>query len=206
VLLINEVTKNSGTISPVRCIFVPMKEETEEHNNELPDRIYLIGFMGSGKTTAGKRLAKMLGYRFVDLDKMIEHHYKSSIPLLFEQYDEAAFRLLEKEMLQKTSAFSATIIATGGGTPVFYDNMAFLKQSGLTIYLQLPAAALAERLLHARRKRPLLQTVTREELVPYIESKLQEREDYYQQADLIMRGVSLKIGEMARAVCDYSRR
>lgn len=181
-----------------------MKENAQ--HNRLPGRIYLVGFMGSGKSTAGKRLARVLGYRFADLDKMIEEHYKTSIPLLFEQYDEEAFRLLEQKMLHSTQELTGTVIATGGGTPAFSDNMDFLNRHGLTVYLEMPPKALAERLLKAKKKRPLLKTVTPDELVSFIGKKLTVRESYYRQAHLTLRGVSVSITEMASAIRDYSFR
>jgi shikimate kinase len=78
---------------------------------------YLTGYMGSGKTTAGKKLADRLGYTFIDLDKYIENKYRITIPHLFARYDEGAFRKLEKETITETFKLKNAVISTGGGTP-----------------------------------------------------------------------------------------
>lgn len=166
----------------------------------LPERIYLTGFMGSGKTTAGKRLARILGYRFVDLDNIIERQYKTSITLLFEQYDEKAFRLLEQKALHETASFQQTVISTGGGTPCHFDNMDFMLRKGLVVYIHIPPKGLAQRLLAAKRKRPLLSEIAPDGLVPFIEQKLEDRERYYNRANLIVEGINMKAFDLAKKI------
>lgn len=169
----------------------------------LPDRIYLIGFMGSGKSTAGKRLASRLGYQFRDLDNMIERQYKTSIPLLFEQYDEQAFRLLERDMLHETTNLHKTVIATGGGTPCFFDNMDFINENGCSVYFEFPPSALANRLQHAKRKRPLLNEVKPEQLTDNIAARLEKRLPYYEQAHIIIKGINLDLKVLIQQINDY---
>lgn len=151
-----------------------------------PGRIYLVGYMGSGKSTTGKRLASKLNYRFVDLDRLIESTYKTSIPLLFEKYDEHAFRLLEQSALKNTLTGTRTVIATGGGAPCFFDNMDVMNRNGFTIYLKMTPGALAYRLKHARKRRPLLENINEAELQEHISHNLEEREKYYKKAQLIV--------------------
>jgi shikimate kinase len=154
-------------------------------------RIYLIGFMGSGKTTAGKKLAHKLGFEFMDLDQMIESKCKVSITTLFEKYDEHVFRILEHETLAETAAITQAVIATGGGTPCFYDNLNWMKVHGITIYLQLEPGTLNHRLQASRKVRPLLKGKADTEIQAYVITKLAERESYYRQADITVKGENL---------------
>ncbi len=149
-------------------------------------RIYLVGYMGSGKTTMGRKLATMMNYHFTDLDQLIEKTYKTSIPLLFQNYDEHAFRLLEQEMLHITQSYEQTVISTGGGAPCFFDNMDFINRSGVSIYLKLTPEQLAERLKNAQKKRPLLQSLEDDELLDHIHKTLAKREEFYRQAKVIV--------------------
>jgi len=156
-------------------------------------RIYLIGFMGSGKTTVGKKLANKLGYGFADLDHMIELKCKASVATLFEKYDEHAFRILEHETLTGTAGMNRTVIATGGGTPCFYDNLSWMKAHGITVYLKLEPGILSHRLQASRKVRPLLKGKTETELQAYVITKLAEREPFYRQADITIRGENLDV-------------
>ncbi len=190
----------------VPCIFAKIMDHINSISEGFPDRIYLVGFMGSGKSTAGKRLAKRLGYRFTDLDKMIEYQYKTSIPLLFEKYDENAFRLIEQKALHQTSSLRKTVIATGGGTPVFSDNMDFILRNGLTVYIELTPKALSNRLANTKKKRPLLSKATPDELAAIIEEKLAQREDFYKKAHLTVEGINLQASTLAQLIRDYASR
>ncbi len=151
-------------------------------------RIYLIGYMGSGKTTTGKKLADSLGYRFIDLDKMIENKFHITIPTLFEKYDENAFRIVEKKILTDTFKIDNVVISTGGGTPCFYDNMEMINSNGISIYLKMDTRSLTDRLLKAKRKRPLIKGKNSEELYAFIKSQLEWREPFYLKATIIANG------------------
>lgn len=145
--------------------------------------IYLIGFMGSGKTTLAKKLAKKLNREFVDLDHMMEKDTGMSIPEYFDKYGESKFRELEKETLLNSFKSPNSIIATGGGTPCFFDNMDQMLENGLVIYLNLSAKALHTRLIQTNiRERPALQGLSGNELLKFIEKKLEERRAYYERA------------------------
>src|SRR5690349_8405249 len=107
-------------------------------------KIFLIGFMGCGKSTMGKKLAVKLGYDFIDLDHQIEKNLGTTITAYFAENGEEAFRKLESETLKNFDYPSNSIIATGGGAPCFFDNMDWMNANGLSIYIEMPAAALAK--------------------------------------------------------------
>jgi len=148
-------------------------------------RIFLTGYMGAGKTTVGKELAKLAGLSFIDLDNHIEARYHRTVSRLFEEKGEEEFRLIEQRMLQEVATFEDVVISTGGGAPCFFDNMAFMKKSGLTIYLKVTVDELAQRLEACKQTRPVLQNKTGEELRKFITDSLMKREDFYNQADII---------------------
>lgn len=148
-------------------------------------KVFLIGFMGSGKSTVGKVSAKKLGLKFLDLDSFIEEQEGKSIREIFSFYGEEKFRLLEKEALAKVSAFEDDLlIATGGGCPCFFDNMELMNQIGLTVYLKISLGRLVSRLKNGMDERPLLNEVS--DLYEFISAKLEEREPFYSKAQLIL--------------------
>jgi shikimate kinase len=151
-------------------------------------RIFLIGFMGSGKTTFGKKLARSLGYPFFDLDHQIVDRVHQPIPAYFSKHGEAAFRELERQVLQESIYPSDCVVSCGGGTPCFFDNMEWMNKNGFTIYLNMTAAALAKRLEKGKHQRPLLKDLDQEALTAFIEDKLQERREFYETAKLQVEG------------------
>jgi shikimate kinase len=163
-------------------------------------KIFLIGFMGCGKTTSGKKLAAALDYPFYDLDHQIVAATGQSIPAYFEQHGEDAFRVLERSTLQQFDYPDDCVISTGGGTPCFFDNMSWMNQHGLTIYINMPAAALAKRLEQGKHKRPLLKDLDEAGLVDFITDKLQGRLGIYQQAKLIVDGINLNTELLKSAI------
>ncbi|MGC8865385.1 MAG: shikimate kinase [Bacteroidales bacterium] len=149
-------------------------------------RIYLVGYMASGKTYTGPKLAEALGYGFVDLDEMFEAQYRISIQKFFQKYGEDAFRPLESKLLHSTFQLSNHVISTGGGTACFFDNMELMNQQGLTVYLKQSAEALFQRLRLSRKPRPLIKDAGDEELRKQIENHLNERIPYYEKARIIV--------------------
>ncbi|MFO7863676.1 MAG: shikimate kinase [Salinivirgaceae bacterium] len=145
-------------------------------------RIYLMGFMSSGKTTHGFQLAKALSLSFLDLDQFIERKTKLSVPELFQTRGEACFRQLEREALHETFKMHNTVISTGGGAPCFFDNVQSMNKNGITFYLKLAPQIILKRLKKSTRQRPLLDDKTPEELVVYIKQLLNERQPFYEQA------------------------
>lgn len=145
-------------------------------------RIFLIGYMGSGKSTLGRRLAKHLNLQFVDMDHYIEERNYKTIPQIFAEEGEAEFRKKERKALEELSEFTNIIIATGGGAPCFFDNIDIMNRAGKTIYLNINPEILAERLLKSKTERPLIKGKTREELVAFIDETLKKRHAFYSQA------------------------
>lgn len=154
-------------------------------------KIFLIGFMGCGKSTLGRKLATKLGYDLIDLDHQIEKNTGFAVGDYFSAHGEEAFRKLESETLQAFNYPKNCVIATGGGTPCFFDNIDWMNANGTTIYIEMPPAALAKRLESGIAKRPLLRNLTPEGVLEFIEGKLAEREPFYAKAALVMSGISL---------------
>lgn len=138
---------------------------------------------GAGKSFWGKRWADKYEWQFVDLDVMIERHIGTSIATFFSQNRESAFRAIEQTMLQTVTndISTKTIIATGGGTPIFHNNLQFMKQNGCVVYLKAAISQLVEHLAIEPEKRPLLQNTT--DPIVKIADLLQKRAVFYQQAD-----------------------
>lgn len=155
--------------------------------------IFLVGFMGCGKTTLGRKLAANLGIEFIDLDHLLEAHAGMTIAQYFEKFGEAAFRKLESEILQQTAYPEQAVIATGGGLPCFFDNMPWMNAHGKTIYIKLPPKTLAQRLENEKDERPLLREKQGDELVDFITGKLTEREPFYSQATIVANGIDLTV-------------
>ena len=145
-------------------------------------RIYLIGYMGCGKSTLGRRLSKYLNLQFIDMDHYIEERNYKTIPQIFAEEGETEFRKKERKALDELSEFTDIVIATGGGAPCFYDNIDLMNKSGKTIYLNIEPGILADRLLKSKTERPLIKGKSREELVVFIDDTLKKRNGFYKQA------------------------
>lgn len=144
--------------------------------------VFLIGFMGSGKTTLGKKLASRLNRKFIDLDQLLVERVGMSIPAYFEAHGEADFRALESKILKEQIA-EDTIVSTGGGSPCYFDNMDWMKDNGIPLYLNLSAKALFDRLRQSNiANRPALKGLEGEALLAFITEKLAERAPFYEQA------------------------
>jgi shikimate kinase len=148
-------------------------------------KFFLIGYMGSGKTTVGKWLSKKLNLQFIDMDMFIENRYHKSISAIFEGKGEAAFREIERKALQEILDFENVVISTGGGMPCFFDNMDLMNLSGITIYLKVSVNELAKRLENGKQKRPLIKDKNPEEIKDYIAANLEKREQFYNRATFI---------------------
>lgn len=155
--------------------------------------IYIIGFMGSGKTTAGKKLASLLGWSFIDLDKKIEEHAGKTIPEIFSQNGEDFFRSTETRLLKDLKSETNSVISTGGGTPCYSDNMDYMLKTGLTLYLKMTPDQLKIRLSESNGERPLIKDLDQEKLQFFIEEKLSEREKWYSMSVITVEGVNLDI-------------
>ncbi len=158
--------------------------------------IYLIGFMGSGKSTFGKRMASRAGWEFEDLDLKIENIEGKTIADIFKESGEDYFRELEAQTLRSNPEGTNIVVACGGGTPCFKDNMEYMNRAGVTVYLKHDAATLANRLGNARKVRPLLEGMDQAEMREYIDVKLAEREEWYNKAQLIIDGLKADPGKL----------
>lgn len=145
-------------------------------------RIILIGYMGSGKTTVGKALARELGLVFYDLDWYIESRRRKTVAQIFAERGEAGFREIERNMLHEVAEFEDIVLSCGGGTPCFFDNMEYLNQQGDVIWLKADAEVLYKHLLMGKTERPLLKGKSPEELVSFIREQLVLREPFYSKA------------------------
>ena len=149
------------------------------------ERIFLIGYMGAGKTTVGRKLAKELDLSFIDLDLYIEGRYHRSIRQLFAERGEEGFRDIERRLLHEVAAFEDVLVSTGGGTPCFFDNLEFMNEAGTTIYLKVSVDELANRLEVCKQTRPVLQNRSGEELKSFVQESLDSRRPFYDQAKVI---------------------
>ncbi|SBV91307.1 shikimate kinase [uncultured Dysgonomonas sp.] len=148
-------------------------------------RIFLIGYMGAGKTTAGKELAKVLELEFIDLDHFIQARYQKTVSQLFQDVGEGEFRKIESSILKEVGEFENVVISTGGGTPCFFDNMDYMNKVGTTVYLNAAPEALAARLNTCKEKRPLIKDKSEDELFAFVVESLEKRNPYYTQAQIV---------------------
>lgn len=161
-----------------------------------PQKIILIGFMGSGKSTMGKRLAHRLGLPFIDLDTAILEEEGSDIPIIFETKGEDYFRKIEHQKLKEIlSTESQFVLATGGGTPCFHNNMKLINENGFSIYIKYTAAFLSSRLIAAKTVRPLIKDYSNSELKVFVENLLLEREPFYLKSNCIIEKINLKVDD-----------
>lgn len=166
-------------------------------------RIFLIGFMGSGKSTLGKQLARKLNYQFIDQDEFIERKAGISVAGYFSEFGEAAFRKLEHDSLLELIQFDDAVISTGGGAPCFYNNIDIMNENGVAIYLKMKPEVLRNRLRNAKTERPLIQGKTEEELLEFIRTKLKEREPFYQRARHVIESMDLKPEDLYQLIKYY---
>lgn len=146
------------------------------------DKIFLIGFMGCGKSTFGRKLAHKIGWEFIDLDDYIEKEEQRDIKTIFELEGENYFRELETNTLNSLRNHKSTVISCGGGTPCFNENIHVINELGLSVYIKLSPETLMKRLISEKSKRPLIASKKNSELLEFIEQKLNERQSFYHQA------------------------
>ena len=147
-------------------------------------KIFLIGFMGCGKSHHGRKLAQMLDYHFIDLDEWIVDKAQMNIPIIFREKGEAYFRQLEAKALRALQQQDNTVVACGGGAPCFHQNMDWMNQHGVSVFLDTAEALILERVRRKPDKRPLLKGKSDEALRQFIRAKLSERRSFYEQAQI----------------------
>ncbi|MDT8401890.1 MAG: shikimate kinase [Bacteroidales bacterium] len=165
--------------------------------------VYLIGFMGSGKSTFGRRMASRAGWEFADLDLLIENTEGRSVEDIFRDPGEEYFRDIEARTLRQIPLDNNMVIACGGGTPSYRDNMEYMNSKGVTVYLKHDVATLLHRLARAKKVRPLIKDMSSESLENYISKKLAEREINYNKARLIIDGLKADPGRLMDIILSH---
>ena len=150
--------------------------------------LFLVGYMGCGKSSIGRALARRIGFRFLDMDTLLEERCGQSVREIFSAVGEERFRELERDVLRHLADDPSpdAVVATGGGAPCFFDNMDRMNEAGITVYFQMSPQKLAARLEHGKAKRPLLKDKTPEELFEFIRDNLSQRETFYLRSRLII--------------------
>jgi shikimate kinase len=161
--------------------------------------------MGSGKSSAGKGIAAFLRWRFTDLDKLVEEKEGMTVTGIFATKGEEYFRRAETEALKAVSGRTRTVVACGGGTPCSDENISLMKATGVTVYLRLTVDALVSRLIRSRTNRPLLKDVGHDELQPGVRKLLEQRSEWYEQADLILDSETMEEEEMTAMIAGIIR-
>lgn len=158
--------------------------------------------MGAGKSTTSRRLAQRLGWEAVDTDDLFEAKYKISVCDFFQKYDEPLYRKLESEVLKETAALENVVVATGGGTACYFDNMEWMNAHGLTVFLRISEQAVVDRLAHAKRKRPLAVGKSEEELAEFVKNHYTERMPFYEQARITVKAEDLDVDNLMQLIKD----
>lgn len=152
---------------------------------------FLNGFMGSGKSHWGKIWADMYKLDFIDLDEVIQMAEGGSVVDIFETKGEDYFRTVEAATLRRMATVKNSIIACGGGTPCFYENMQWMNEQGITVYLSATPEEILRRLIKGQQQRPLIKKLSQAELLFFIEQKLKEREPFYTRCNIILTSVEI---------------
>lgn len=160
-------------------------------------KIFLIGYMASGKSTAAKKLAKKLELEAVDLDKEIVKTAGMSIPEIFKQEGEKAFRKREQDELRKWMEKDDFVMACGGGTPCFFESMDEMNGAGTTIYLQMTPKAVVDRVMESKEERPILKGLPEEKMLKKVDFQIGKREPFYSRAKITVNGVNLDVDALA---------
>lgn len=162
-------------------------------------RVFLVGYMGCGKTTVGKKLANKLGYQFADLDDHIQQRSGQTITEIFKSRGEDCFRKMEAEAL-RTLVHPDIVVATGGGCAIHHQNMDHMLQSGVTVYLKMSPEMAYSRLKDAKRERPLLKDLKQNDMLEWIKSQMAQREEYYAKAEIIHPAININTDELIRVI------
>ena len=164
-------------------------------------KIFLIGFMGSGKTHWGRLLSQKLSLPFFDLDEQVAEHAGKSIPEIFAAEGEEHFRMQEKEVLHIiTESHESFVMACGGGSPCYFNNIEYMQQAGTTVWINTALEILFQRLVKEKEKRPLIKELSDEQLKNFISKKFADRKIYYEQADIKMDDEPVQIENLIEKI------
>ena len=168
-------------------------------------KLFLVGYMGCGKSTLGKKLSKATNYEFVDMDSLIEQREGAAVSEIFHYAGEEYFRRTERALIEELAASEGNmIISTGGGVPTWSDNMEYMNRAGVCVYLRRPAKQIASRLSpHGRQKRPKLRGLNDEELIEFMTVNMAEREPFYSQAKYIVECAERSDAEIIEIILSY---
>lgn len=158
--------------------------------------IFLVGFMGSGKSTVGKKLAARLQYDFVDMDKAIELIAGKSIAAIFDEEGESFFRSKETEVLRSLGGRKNLVVSTGGGTPCHSENMQWMNENGITVFLEMHPGSIFHRIGPNKKSRPLIRHLGDVDLMEFIINESDKRKPVYRQAQLVIKGENVKTEEL----------
>jgi len=171
-----------------------------DNRSPIKSKIFLIGFMGSGKTHWARLLSSAYQLSYADLDDVIEKEQQKKIATIFAEKGEPYFREIESKVLRSFLEEQNCIIACGGGTPCYHDNMQWMNENGITVYLKDSPAVLAKRLIKEKSHRPVLMDIADNELENFIAGKLKERESLYNQAKIILEEETLTVQQLADTI------
>jgi shikimate kinase len=164
-------------------------------------KIYLIGFMGSGKTHWGRLLSEKLKLPLFDLDEQIVFAEKKSINDIFAEKGEEYFRMKEKELLHAiTESYDKFVMSCGGGAPCYFNNIDYMHRAGITVWLNTPLDTLYKRLLKEKEERPLLRTLSDDQLKTFIKKKFADRKIYYEQADMTIEDENISLDQFIEKI------
>ncbi len=167
-------------------------------------KLFLIGMMGTGKTYWAKKLSKKLKTGGYDLDFLIESHEEKTISEIFAEDGEEYFRKSEAKVLRWFAEKKTFVLATGGGTPCFHDNMQWMNKHGISIWIDEPVATLIERLQPEKEHRPLIRDLSNEELEQFLANKLNERKAFYSQATYHLQGEGISYAAFAKIIKQHA--
>jgi len=166
--------------------------------------IFLIGYMGSGKSFLARELAEKLGYNFLDMDELLVKGMGLPIQDCFELYGEEVFRYAEHELLSALVKEEQTVVATGGGTPCFYDNIELMNSAGTTVYLKVDDEILYQRLRDEAHERPILKGVQPSKLKEFISGNIEERQKFYKQAKIQFDPIGSSLMELVSLLKSFT--
>jgi len=165
--------------------------------------IFLVGFMGVGKSTLARKIAAKINYDFIDTDTYIENKFRVSVNDIIDSSGIKAFRKIEHDILVEITHLNKCVVATGGGMPCYKDNMVLIKENGFSIYIYYSPEIIFSRLKNAKIERPLVKGLDDEQLKTFIKNTLSERELFYNMADCIIKERNLKTGTILKPIVEF---